>query len=413
MVWKGELHPRIAVKELIKPIPWDYETFRVAAQKEARTLRTMNDHPDPHLIKVIAYCIKGEKRYFLFPWAENGNLRQYWQNQAPSMEPANLEWIFVQLAGLAGALRNLHHMDCRHGDLKPENILCFGGPASSRGAEHRGRFVIADVGLAKVHKDATELRTGATTTMSATVMYSAPEIELGKNQARSRLYDIWCIGCIYLEFVIWLLFGRAGLLKFQEDIGGLQQRGTFYVIVENPRRAQLHPRAREWVESIKKDSRCVAGTAVARLIRLVADRLLVPALPGHKNADFAETTRTSGFDPAVGADLSDSHDSQQAPTFILERPTIITGGLEAAAGQATRASAKEMHEALQDILNDINSGDCEIIGTKVSREELPRPASRLLSVPSSRPSSGIADGRKAAVCYPFHIRGRASSCHFC
>ncbi len=56
-------------------------------------------------------------------------------------------------------------------------------------------------------------------------MYEPPEAEVGQNEPRSRRYDVWSMGCIYLEFAIWLLRGENGLQRFRRD---LQSVGKFY-----------------------------------------------------------------------------------------------------------------------------------------------------------------------------------------
>jgi serine/threonine protein kinase len=41
-----------------------------------------------------------------------------------------------------------------------------------------------------------------------------PELPLGK--LISRAYDIWSLGCIFLEFVTWILLGPEGLSEFDD-----------------------------------------------------------------------------------------------------------------------------------------------------------------------------------------------------
>ncbi len=136
--WKGEMHPCLAEKELVRPPGWDDDKFERAVRNEADVLEKMKQQRHPHFVKVVAYYEKDKKHFLLFPWAENGNLRDYWKAQTPDLGRHYLSWAFKQLIGLAEAIRSLHMDNCRHGDLKPENILCFGG--------RTGRLVIADVG---------------------------------------------------------------------------------------------------------------------------------------------------------------------------------------------------------------------------------------------------------------------------
>ena len=77
------------------------------------------------------------------------------------------------------------------------------------------------------------------TTPYGTRRYEALEVVIGlkrkyKGQLadrRSRLYDIWSMGCIVLEFTIWLLYGLKGLNKFNESINGpLEGNTPFYEV---------------------------------------------------------------------------------------------------------------------------------------------------------------------------------------
>src|SRR5688572_8290946 len=121
-------NPCVAIKEL-KQMSLSDEEFKTIAAAEAETLEMLRNLNHPHLIKAIAYYIKGEKHFVMFPWARGGNLRDFWRNDPPTLGPRYLEWVFTQLVGLTEAMVKLHRSQSekhwRHGDLKPENILCF------------------------------------------------------------------------------------------------------------------------------------------------------------------------------------------------------------------------------------------------------------------------------------------------
>ncbi|KAJ0299197.1 hypothetical protein COL516b_009451 [Colletotrichum fioriniae] len=151
----------------------DYEQ---AAEAEAEVLQRIREMEHPHLIKAIAYYKRGDRYFIIFPWAGGGNLRDYWGREPPRKLDADfVGWALGQLCGLASAMNQLHSTKdsaCRHGDLKPENILCFENNKSSDSFS-QPFLVIADVGLAKVHILATEMRNEATRTMNGTVICTA------------------------------------------------------------------------------------------------------------------------------------------------------------------------------------------------------------------------------------------------
>ncbi|KAI0548860.1 kinase-like domain-containing protein [Xylaria curta] len=358
-------HPIVAIKELKKHHHWSNEEFRDHAKKEADVLKLMRRFPHDHFIKIIAYYEMNERKFSLFPWAEYGNLQQYWDNETPSQDEAYLKWVPSQLMGLAGAIQQLHEKGGRHGDIKPQNILCF-NYRSARANNYSIRLVIADLGLAKVHDQATLLRSGVTTTKNHTVMYSAPEAELDL-EPRSRLYDIWSIGCTYLEFVIWLLWGKSELGRFQQEVGGLGHRGTFYDIQPGQRPpARVHPTVNKWIEHIQIDPRCSRNTGLRRLIDLIATRLLVVALP---------RAATKVLEPS-NYQANRIEDPFQ---LIIHRPTLR---FDADSDWPVRATAEEMFDGLCSINSGIESKRYKLINDSEPEGEPPRYIDKL-ALPSS------------------------------
>lgn len=164
----------------------------------------------PHLIRANAAFERGRTRGFIFPWADRGSLSDVLQKEHSSLHDEGLlEWALSQMEGLIDGIAALAATKTRHGDLKPANILCFS--ASTDGS--RGILKVADVGLAKYHREYTADRLGPTTAKFASKRYMPPEAIL-KNVVFSRRYDMWSFGCVLLEFLIWLTLGRQSLQKF-------------------------------------------------------------------------------------------------------------------------------------------------------------------------------------------------------
>lgn len=170
----------------------------------------------------------------------------------------------------------------RHGDLKPDNILRFQDPSSEKWL---GTLKIGDLGLAKHHFDKTSRRNGRTGQRYTTSQYEAPEAMTGLNSPRSRRYDIWSMGCIILEFVIVLMYGPDGLVKFYSETSGKSGRAStdtlyFTLDVDNGT-ADVSHIVQHWIREILRDPECSRpeGGAISDLIKLVRDRLLVVGLP--------------------------------------------------------------------------------------------------------------------------------------
>ncbi|KAF5486531.1 Cyclin-dependent kinase 2 [Colletotrichum fructicola] len=259
-VYRVRIHPshtdysfdEIAVKEIQTSGGVPQAALEAAWLAEVGVLRKVKKLRNPHIIECLAALERGPDRYLLFPWADGGSLRDYWEN-TPRQIPTHclVKEALVQLHGLGAALSDLHYFglddnseegpddlphvhtedvaeeynsdgaetSIRHGDLKPENLLWF----TERGQSvDRARYLkIADMGLAKRQVVRTEDRSRLTATAYGTILYEAPEAEPAfGQQPRSRLYDIWSMGCIITEWIIWLLYGNSQLQRFYNDLKG-------------------------------------------------------------------------------------------------------------------------------------------------------------------------------------------------
>jgi serine/threonine protein kinase len=121
----------------------------------------------------------------------------------------------------------------RHGDLKPENILFFIEPHTDN---TKGTLKIADFGQAQLNSKSrkSKLQAGE---VAHSLAYRAPESDLQPKRI-SQSHDIWSLGCVYLEFITWMLGGAKLLRNFSKrrvswDIFNQAETDTFFEIVRN------------------------------------------------------------------------------------------------------------------------------------------------------------------------------------
>lgn len=235
-------------------------------RQEAENLKLLREHHHPHLIELLASFEFGNVPYFIFPWADKGNLRDFWANNDPrDTNIGVVDWAIDQLYGLFDGLTLMHKINCRHGDLKPENILIY------KEQRTQERLVIADFGLAKVHSQKTALRIERTGTMSGTQRYEPPETH--EPGPRSRAYDVWSMGCISLEFIIWLLEGSQGLKAFNRlnqfwEVE-LKESGE-----SQSNQPTVPPNVSTKVQTLRMNQRCTEGTVMRDFLALVEGRML-------------------------------------------------------------------------------------------------------------------------------------------
>ncbi len=163
----------------------------------------------------------------LFPYAQC-NLRQYmkWvQFRDPGKD--NIIWLIRQFRGLAEAVKGIHDLSGAagadalqsapdlvthprgerragyHHDLKPANIIFY---------KATGNFEISDFGSGKVHT----YRSGSYNTSSpnGTPTYEPPEAAWPGG--RSRPYDMWSLGCVFLELLVWAVLGFPAVEEFSQ-----------------------------------------------------------------------------------------------------------------------------------------------------------------------------------------------------
>lgn len=290
----------------------NYPDPKTSWELELRALKGTRRHQHQHLTSAIAAFQRDKKYYLVFEWADGGSLEDLWKTvRVPVPSPQLVQDVLEQLHGLADALVCLHGHESgeskavrsnadnldedsntvdsghwRHGDLKPENILRFRCFDQSM---RLGTLRIADPGLTKRHTTATRDRMGPTSMRSRNLIYGSAEGHpmTAKSQPRSCSSDVWSMGCIVLELVIWLLYGYEGLQRFREEtinpslIGdSVEQdfnRTNFYKLA-NDGESHVNNVVKFWMQTIEEDDPEFANgkkTALSDLLNLVKMKLLV------------------------------------------------------------------------------------------------------------------------------------------
>ncbi|KAI1774285.1 hypothetical protein F4818DRAFT_419468 [Hypoxylon cercidicola] len=193
---------------------------------EVESLERFSDGNYPHLIKLLATYSHGGYYHMIFPWAE-GNLKDFWRRHPKPNRTYELAlWIADQCRGIAKGLKMIHHDEFqhslspteakkgRHGDIKPENILWFKGSGSDS-IPRSDVLKISDFGLTRWHRDVSNHKKYAEG-LAVSLTYRAPETSL--DMPVSQPWDIWTLGCVFLEFLTWYLLGwEKGVDEFSKQ----------------------------------------------------------------------------------------------------------------------------------------------------------------------------------------------------
>jgi len=309
------------------------KTFRKRGQngaedvkREVDALVKMNQLGEEHIVRFITSFRRGaledSEYYVLLEWADGGDLNDFWHRpHKPKRSASLVKWVVEQLYGLAKALSAVHHMpdgvSYSHGDLKPGNILWF--PDSGG----YGTLKIGDWGAVHTHNEESALleRLVITTAKYGTRRYEPPETTLQRmldketSHARSRLYDTWSMGCIILEFIIWLLYNSEELRRFNNSNQGYFGPGDMFYEISHDRVARIHRVSEHWMEHMSKDGVCRPGeTALGDILHVVRTGLLVVELPKDDGLDLQASVGlslvTHDDSPLISLTTPESTDSE-------------------------------------------------------------------------------------------------------
>jgi serine/threonine protein kinase len=257
---------------------------------EALALKRLNNKQHPHLIRLLATFTHGGRFHLIFPWADGGNLKEFWETwpPQPSSEVHALEsvtWMSEQILGLSRALELIHYCQIddantqglsaeelkrlhgRHGDLKPENILWFKDERTSHETSI-GVLKIGDFGFADFHTKHSRSNVRRSAVDGITPTYSAPEYDV--TQRVSPQFDIWSFGCILLQFIVWYLCEWDGIEDFSiaraaEYEGFLFASDNFYSLRPTHKRsykARIKKSVAEASSPPKQDLLCLTASTL-------------------------------------------------------------------------------------------------------------------------------------------------------
>ncbi|EAW19029.1 protein kinase domain-containing protein [Aspergillus fischeri NRRL 181] len=188
----------------------------------------------------------------------------FWDFPVCRIDYQRVLWSLKQMTGLASALSLIHGFQLlderqpgryfgRHGDLKAENIVWF--PSYPGCTDSDGILQITDLGLASLHSIGS-VSNGDPAGMLGTKTYRPPDNY--RNLRISRKWDIWSLGCLYLEFITWIVLGFDAIVEFAElrgaEGGETDEFSEDYFYTTDLR--DVRPSVKAWVTRLSEDERC-------------------------------------------------------------------------------------------------------------------------------------------------------------
>jgi serine/threonine protein kinase len=184
--------------------------------------------------------------------------------------PAESNPLWIQALGVAKALshvinymppsdgqpgRPLHGY---HFDLKPANVL----------VEYDGTLIISDFGQARFQQIGD---TSRITPVGGTEAYAPPEIDTHADRF-NRKYDVWSLGCMFLEICVFVVAGHQGVKAL--DQSRLTKRGNviddrFFIRVSGGVH-ELKPEIIHYIENLRRSESIQASRTNDFLLEILA-----------------------------------------------------------------------------------------------------------------------------------------------
>jgi hypothetical protein len=196
------------------------------AIREREFLRLMARHEVNHAHFLLFYggFRRGPRTYILSELATR-TLNEFMRESYPqgcsnnnNSKPGRT-WLLGQMRGLAAALNLIHTRipgsSAYHHDIKPDNILVTGTTDTTR-------LKIIDFGLAGT-KALDNSGGSVGTDKFGNPPYNPPECNHPVPRISSRPHDVWSLGCVFLDLLIWCAGGWSDLHTFREA----RRRGTY------------------------------------------------------------------------------------------------------------------------------------------------------------------------------------------
>jgi len=187
-------------------------TFRRDADRESAFLKRLARHPHEHITTFYTAFEYDTKLYFIAELAEM-DLESFMGNHPDREDIGDLDrnWFLTQLKGLANALVTIHDlMVIHHHAIKPANILVFKDPPA--GVKHRMKFT--DFG-----SSGNGISEGTDVSAKSGNNWTTPTLppEAHGRKLSSRPRDVWSLGCVVLDLLIWYHEGWEAVKKFRSE----------------------------------------------------------------------------------------------------------------------------------------------------------------------------------------------------
>ncbi|KAI1087187.1 kinase-like domain-containing protein [Rostrohypoxylon terebratum] len=326
---------------------------REAYRRELWALEKSTAHvqKENHLIKLLLAFQHGDICYLLFEWAD-GNLADFWEQPEIIPKPSDL-WAVEQCLGISNAIKRIHGLATwqkqkrkhrgsegdnerdwgRHGDIKPNNILWFSKYKVDSNETLHNHLVVSDLGLTRYHSQNTKSAVRKSHVEGCTWGYQPPEMDMDTERFVSSSYDIWSLGCVFLEFCVWYvkggdavqIFGLEREYEDKSEIRGVFEDKYFNISTDERgiKQAYIKPIVEEYLNSKLRGSDRFTPF-VEQMLKLIQGRMLVVDPKGRWRIDqvcaelFRMKSEISLANTSLGSTVEPAH-PESATLQVVEQ----------------------------------------------------------------------------------------------
>lgn len=225
---RGYLQGSIVLKE------FDFSELELSFKNEVDSYITLANNISPdiyseHFLEFYGSFKKGNKAFIMLEYTGQGTLFSFFNRNELPLERHEVHGLWQSLSKLFIGLDHIHNLDhgsknttsgairCVHQDLKPTNIFVFKRGDSN---SYQYQFKIGDFGMSSLALVKTRNKSIRSQDNASTKMYGAPE-QTKRYAAQDDIdygtlweMDIWSMGCVLFEILVWMTCGSRGLLAF-------------------------------------------------------------------------------------------------------------------------------------------------------------------------------------------------------
>ncbi|KAK3347002.1 hypothetical protein B0T25DRAFT_521295 [Lasiosphaeria hispida] len=219
----GSLPPSYVVLKEYRVTGPTSDSYKMLSN-EVDIYSNLADENFSHIVKYYGSVVQQGKFTLILEYASGGNLVSYFQKTPHPHTTAGRASFWQSFSSLLLGLDKIHHLSQAkdfvlkgaHQDIRPQNILVF--PASAE-TQHCVRFKLADFGTGHVRKCRVRGLDALAAQRVGNGMYSSPESYRDDKvtKPQSPACDIWSLGAVASEALVWSIQGEAKRCEYQEN----------------------------------------------------------------------------------------------------------------------------------------------------------------------------------------------------